>query len=164
MNTDRVSIVKPSFEHFDSLVEINISAEVRQFLGGPIEKSEAIERATYITGDHQELCWSVLDKSGDFLGFIIVHEHHDSEKLEISYQFLTESWGKGYAFESMEVVLEYLFEKLGIDQVLAETQLKNLKSIKLLSRLGFSELKRLERCGESQILFAKQASNSDIQD
>ena len=37
MNTDRVSIVKPSFEHFDSLVEINISAEVRQFLGGPIE-------------------------------------------------------------------------------------------------------------------------------
>ena len=157
MNTDRVSIVKPSFEHFDSLVEINISAEVRQFLGGPIEKSEAIDRATYITGDHQELCWSVLDKSGDFLGFIIVHEHHDSEKLEISYQFLPESWGQGYAFESVQIALEHIFKRLGIDQVLAETQQKNLQSVRLLKKLGFCELKLLERFGETQILFSKQA-------
>ena len=160
MKTDRVSIVKPSSEHFDSLVEININEKVRKFLGGPIEKSEAIERATYITGDHQELCWSVLDKSGDFLGFIIVHEHHDSENLEVSYQFLPETWGKGYAFEAMQVVLEHLFEKLGIDQVLAETQQKNLQSIRLLKKLGFCELKLLERFGETQILFAKQASGS----
>ena len=157
MTTDRVSLVKPSSEHFDSLVDMNINAEVRRYLGGPIKKAEAIDRATYITGDHQELCWSVVNKSGNFLGLIIVHEHHDSEKLEISYQFLPESWGQGYAFESVQIALEHIFKKLGIDQVLAETQQKNLQSIRLLNKLGFCELKLLERFGETQILFSKQA-------
>jgi ribosomal-protein-alanine N-acetyltransferase len=157
MKAERVSIVKPSAGHFASLVDLNTSAEVRRFLGGPLQKAEAIDRATYITGDHQELCWSVVNKSGNFLGLIIVHEHHDSEKLEISYQFLPESWGQGYAFESVQVALEHLFKKLGIDQVLAETQQKNLQSIRLLKKLGFCELKLLERFGETQILFSKQA-------
>lgn len=160
MKAVRISIVRPSVEHTESLVKIHTNPKVRQFLGGPLTQSDATNRAKLITENPDDYCWSVVDKSKVFLGCITVHEHHDSSDLEISYQFLPEFSGNGYAYESIQIVLDYLFDEVGVNQVLAETQLKNLQSIRLLRKLGFHEVKQLERFEETQVLFVKQARDS----
>jgi len=50
------------------------------------------------------------------------------------------------------MVIQYMFEGQKIDKILAETQAKNLKSIALVKKLGFVEIKKLKRFGEMQIL------------
>jgi len=52
--------------------------------------------------------------------------------------------GKGYAFEAFKSVIEYLFEKLGIDKCIAGTAVVNYKSRKLVERLGFREFTQKE--------------------
>jgi len=155
MNTDRISVVKPTVEHLGPLIDLFSDPKVRQFLGGPLSRAKAAGKAKHITSNPNAFHWSVVDRSNTFLGFIEVSEHHDSVDLEISYQFLPNFWAKGYAFESLEKVLKHLFEKEGIEKILAETQAKNSRSIKLLKKLGFREFKQLRRFEESQLLFIK---------
>lgn len=155
MKTDRISIVKPTSEHFESLMELFTNDKVREYLGGPITQGKAIEKAKRITSEPGNLEWIVITARNAVAGLIMVSKHHDSSDSEISYQFLPEYWGQGIASESLEIVLEHLFQHWGIKKVLAETQLKNLHSINLLKRLGFQELRRLHRYEEDQILFGK---------
>ena len=77
--------------------------------------------------------------------------------MEISYQLMPDSWGKGFAIEALEKVIKHVNKNLNVKTILAETQVKNLRSVNLLRKLGFREIRKLERFGESQSLFEYRA-------
>ena len=56
------------------------------------------------------------------------------------YIFNSEYQGKGYALEACKEILVYLFEKLRIDRCIAGTAAVNVKSRKLLEKLGFKQV------------------------
>ena len=56
-------------------------------------------------------------------------------KTELSYMFLPNFWGHGYAYDACQAVLAYAFGELNLDEVIAVTQAANVKSCRLLERL-----------------------------
>jgi len=48
-----------------------------------------------------------------------------------------EYWGKGYAFEAMQTVIEYAVRSMGIERFSARIHGGNERSAVLLRRLGF---------------------------
>lgn len=56
--------------------------------------------------------------------------------MEISYAFLKEYWGNGYAYETMKSTLNYCQNELKLKRILIETQSKNIRSNKLIQKLG----------------------------
>ena len=46
-------------------------------------------------------------------------------------------WGQGYASEATQAVLDYLFHELDMHRVVADCDVENAHSIRLLERLGF---------------------------
>ena len=56
------------------------------------------------------------------------------------YIFNSEYQGKGYASEACKELLVYLFEELRIDRCTAGTAAVNVKSRKLLEKLGFKQV------------------------
>lgn len=82
--------------------------------------------------------WVVEDSDGNCLGVVSVYQIHQLHKrAELGYWFLPEYWGKGYAFESTQQVLNHLRHHLNIHRIAAEVEPENVASKRLLRKLGF---------------------------
>lgn len=77
---------------------------------------------------------STHEMIGD-VGFIIRKD--DVRQALIGYSLARPHWGNGYAHEAVSRVLAHLFYDLNLHRVVAECDVENIPSWKLLERLGF---------------------------
>jgi RimJ/RimL family protein N-acetyltransferase len=61
----------------------------------------------------------------------------DSRQAYIGYSFSRSFWGQGYATEAVKALLDYLFLDMNLHRVVAECDVENISSIRLLERLRF---------------------------
>lgn len=91
----------------------------------------------------------IKTNGGDYIGSVSLTDYYDGVSTEISYGLLPEFWGEGYAYEAVRWVVENTM----IDKLIAETQLANLASIKLLKKLNFTQVRQIERFGQQQVIY-----------
>ena len=85
--------------------------------------------------------WALeLPGGAPFLGFTGLararFESHFTPAVEVGWRLLAEHWGQGYAYEAARVALHIAFVHLGLAQVVAFTAAPNLRSRRLMERLG----------------------------
>lgn len=154
METNHCNIFVFERAHIESAIPLFTSPKVREFLGGTISEDAARNKLEkWINPDSDSMYYSVVLKDGTFIGIIDITSYYGTDTKEISYLFLPEYWGHGYAFETCEKVIAYCKSELHIDKLIAETQKKNTRSRKMLERLGFSLEKEVERFGEIQCVY-----------
>lgn len=83
--------------------------------------------------DELHLAVKLLD--GTFIGLIEITKYHNQIDTEISYTFLKQFWGNGYAYETMKAILHYCQNKLNLNHIVIETQTKNMRSNRLIEKL-----------------------------
>ncbi len=71
---------------------------------------------------------------GDVAFFL---KRDDERQAIIGYTLARPFWGKGYAFEAVSCLLGYLFDELDLHRVIAECDVENVSSWRLLERLDF---------------------------
>lgn len=104
--------------------------------------------------------WVVREKrTDDFIGLLSLGPHHDGVDLEVSYQLLPNWWGRGYATEVVQVIINYALNELNLPKVLAETQTANISSCKLLEKLGMELERKVNRFGAEQSIYSIKFSN-----
>lgn len=93
--------------------------------------------------------WALeLKETGEFLGFTGLH--HQPTKFEFSpcteigWRLKRSAWHKGYAYEAAAASLNFGFNTLKLDQIVAFTASLNHPSKNLMKRLGMSEIKGFE--------------------
>jgi RimJ/RimL family protein N-acetyltransferase len=87
--------------------------------------------------------WAVVDKmtyecigwSG--LKYFNQPLNNHNNFYELGYRFKRKHWGKGFATESSNAILDYGFANLNVDKIFAITDPKNVNSKKVLTKLGF---------------------------
>lgn len=79
-------------------------------------------------------------KDGTAIGSTGFYKRPDLEHPDIGFAFLSDFINKGYAFEAASALMKYASEELNIKIVLGFTLPENLPSIKLLKKLGLSEV------------------------
>ena len=57
----------------------------------------------------------------------------------VGYVFSAQYWGRGYATQAVQAMLEHLVSDYGVRRFLASVDVANLRSTRLLQRLGFHE-------------------------
>lgn len=155
LTTNRCRMDLLSEKDFSSALSLLTNNEVRRYLGGTITETAALEKLTAWAAAEDHIYLTVrLTGDGAFMGIVSVSPHHDPSKKELSYQFLPEFWGKGYAFEVLQAVLSYCRDTLGIREAVSETQTKNIRSCRLLEKLGYRLTEQLIRFGAEQNLYA----------
>jgi ribosomal-protein-alanine N-acetyltransferase len=93
-------------------------------------------------------------RAGDSDDFVIEREGQAIGKAglwranEIGVLLGPAAWGKGYAREALEAVIERAFTVTGLSEIKAEADPRNERCLKLLARLGFVETGRAERTWE----------------
>ncbi|MFF8607003.1 GNAT family N-acetyltransferase [Streptomyces sp. NPDC015346] len=128
--------------------------EVRLHLGGPVAEQVVRIRQRRIvgaTGVHAV----VRASDGVLLGLVTVEPEAREGEAEVSYQFLPEHWGQGYAREAVAAVVERALES--VPSVVAVTQQANGRSRRLLEGLGMVHAESFVEFDAHQVLYRKRA-------
>lgn len=80
---------------------------------------------------------AVCLKEGPMIGDIGIHFMDDDYQVEMGYTLSPEYQGNGYAVEAVKGVINYTFSDLKKHRITASVDPDNIKSIRLLERIGF---------------------------
>lgn len=109
---------------------------MEDIIGAPTEEKFA-DRVKALREKKEE--YSFVVKCGETpVGEIVLWDFDYCRSLQVGFRFFTERQGKGYAYESVSKVLEYVFDNLKAVSVRAYCYKENTRSEKLLYKLGFN--------------------------
>lgn len=135
METNRLILRRYDMTDFQDLYEYLSDPGVVKFEPyKPMTRAEVEENLAWrISTD--EMIAVELKENHKMIGNIYLGKR-DFDSLELGYVFNRAYWGKSYAYESVQALLEHAFEQ-GIHRVYAECDPLNTASWKLLERIGF---------------------------
>ena len=139
---------------FGDMRKLLSNEEVRKYLGGvrPFESSLNGLRNS-IQADNEYPFTVRLLSENMFIGYVTIAPHHDPNDMEISYMFLPDYWGNGYAREAINFLLEICKNELKLSRVVSETQSENMRSCHLLESLGYYAERSIARFGALQTIY-----------
>lgn len=152
--TDRCIASALKKNDMEEAVRLFTDNNVREYLGGIISSHKAIEKLNQWISDHKSVYLTIrLKVNNEFIGIISISPHHNMGHHELSYQFLPEYWGYGYAVEIIEETLNYCKHKMHLKKIVAETQSANKRSCRLLERVGYQLSERIVRFDAEQSIY-----------
>lgn len=156
LKTKRCILIELKTSDLDDIKKLYLNEQVRRYLGGTwkeVDIEASFSRMLQSSSNSIYLTVKVK-QSHKFVGLVSLNPHHDKETIELSYQFLPEWWGAGYAFEVLQELLDYAFFQLNLPKVVAETQSANVASCKLLEKLDMEACKTVIRFGAEQVIYS----------
>lgn len=119
------------------LAEILTDAEVCYFEPYEVFSYEdAVAEAGKLS--RNESFWAVILKEQNrLIGKLYFHDEQFFGAWELGYTFHRAFWGKGYAGEAVQTLMQYAFDEMHVRRIIAQADVKNVRSCKLLERAGF---------------------------
>ncbi|MFD8782537.1 GNAT family N-acetyltransferase [Kitasatospora sp. NPDC059599] len=126
---------------------------VRHFLGGPVP-ADRLDRRLAAAANQRGHFTVVLTEGGQAVGRVTLDpDHRAAGRAEISYEFLPAYAGRGYASEAVGTALTWGTQAAPGHQLIAVTQAANIRSRRLLEKLGLLATEHLVEYGQSQVLY-----------
>jgi len=120
--------------------------EVRRFVGGtPRTRERAEEKFQAFLKPVQDRLglWATVYKPDDsYIGYCGVYPHFGLKgpiPLEgaLGYTLARRYWGRGLATEAAEAFVDFGFDELGLQRIVAMVEVGNGASVRVLEKLGF---------------------------
>ena len=104
----------------------------------PIEKIHELHSKWMSEATNSLSTWGAFDlQTNEFLAWFMLRPIDDSDP-ELGYVLPQKSWGKGYATEISKAFLDYAFEQLKKERVIATSYANNFASIHILEKIGMT--------------------------
>ena len=144
LQTERLVLRQWCSADLEPLSRMNADPIVMEYFQSvliPEESNALLQRAYNHIEEHGWGKWAVvLKETGEFIGRIGLEEvdFHSSfsPNIELGYRLAFEHWGKGYASEGASAVLKYGFNYLNLNEIVAFTPVRNLRSQRVMERIG----------------------------
>lgn len=119
---------------------------VMEFFPGKlsVDASDAfVDRIQQHFEDHGFGLWAVEVKQGaPFIGLVGLafprFEAHFTPCVEIGWRLDANHWGRGYATEGALAALEFAFQQLELEEIVAMTTVQNVRSRRVMEKLGMT--------------------------
>jgi ribosomal-protein-alanine N-acetyltransferase len=139
-------------EDLDAFAALNADARVMEHFPAPLSRAESDAAAARIQAhfdEHGFGVWAVEVVGGAggpaptaMIGFAGLSRPRfevprtASPCVEVGYRLAAEHWGHGYATEAARASLRFGFDQLGLPEIVAFTVPANLRSRRVMERLG----------------------------
>ena len=127
-----------------SLIALNSDPEVMKFFPRTLSASESREMLVRLQRGIAEQGWGLwaVEVAGVCAGFTGLarptFQAHFTPCVEIGWRLRCEYWGKSIAFAAARQALDFAFTHLKLAEVVSFTSTANVRSQRLMQRLGFS--------------------------
>ncbi|MGH7691830.1 MAG: GNAT family N-acetyltransferase [Candidatus Dormibacteria bacterium] len=125
---------------------LNADPEVMEHFPGLLERRTSDALVDRIEAQFRSEGWGLwaveLIESHDFTGFVglspVPPTAPFGPALEVGWRLARSYWGCGYATEAARAALAFAFDALGVEEVVSFTSTANLRSQRVMQRLGMA--------------------------
>ncbi|CEK11103.1 GNAT family N-acetyltransferase [Legionella hackeliae] len=133
---------------------MNSNRQVMEYLPALLtqeESSAMIVRIAAHIQQHGFGLWAAeFKETKEFMGFIGLNipsfSAHFTPCIEIGWRLSLPFWGKGLATEGAKAVLAYAFEYLGLKEIVSFTTVSNVRSQRVMQKIGMTHDKSDDFC------------------
>jgi len=147
--TPRTILRELSIQDVDPFFQMDSDPHVHKYLGTrPAQnREEIIETIGYVRQQYIDNGigrWAIIDKSThQFIGWTglkLVKDvmNNRTDYYDLGYRLIRKFWGRGYATETALASLQYGFEILNLNEIIATVHCENEASNKVVKKLGFT--------------------------
>jgi ribosomal-protein-alanine N-acetyltransferase len=86
------------------------------------------------------MCAVDLAASGETIGAAGLQHLEGGPEVEVGYRLLKERWGQGYATESARASIDFGFDEVGLERIVAVALETNIASRRVLEKCGLREV------------------------
>lgn len=114
------------------------------------DRFQRLEHRSSPDGKEAWLNWIVRRADGVAVGYVeaTVHCDQPAEPAEIAFVLGRNYWGRGYAFAATRLMIAELIARHGVTRMVASVDPRNVRSINLMRRLGFSPREKRSESGD----------------
>lgn len=146
LETARLLLRQWSDADLEPFAAINADPRVMEHFPAPLNRAESDRLAARWRGMFAEKglgMWAVAEKGGaPFIGFvglsIPAFAAAFTPCIEVGWRLGREWWGRGYATEAAVAALDFGFDTLGREEIVAYTAVGNRRSRAVMERLGMT--------------------------
>jgi len=140
LETKRLSLIPLEEEHTELIIKWRNDKDIlfNFFSYMPLTRAEHLHWLNSKPHDRIDLMIQIK-KTSDFIGVVnLSNIDHRNQHCEYGILIGEKSfWGKGYAREATECILDYAFDVLNMRKVYLYVQKENERAIKLYTSIGF---------------------------
>jgi [ribosomal protein S5]-alanine N-acetyltransferase len=159
--TPRLLGLALSESDFQDLYALHRDSKVLEAFGAdpstPEDVQEFLDRKLAHWRENGFGIWMFRDSAGEFVGRCGIHRWTFEERgeVELGYIVRSELWSQGYATEMGIAVVEHAFGVLGLTDLVGFTKTENVRSRRVLEKLGFDFERTFVADGEESVLYRR---------
>lgn len=127
LETNRLIVKAPSLEDFDNLYALQSDADVMKYIGKGVRTKEEVmtglEKSLLHQAKHGFSLGCVYEKESETFvgraGLIYLGYDDTQADIEVGYGLVKSAWGKGYATELAKALIQWGFNHLSVDKLVA---------------------------------------------
>jgi len=135
-------------EDLDEFANMNADPEVMRHFPSTLSRDETAHFIHRLQAHFTEhgYAYFVVETLFDrtFIGFIgLAYQTYETTftpAVDIGWRLVPSAWGKGYATEGAQRVLEYGFDTIGLKSIIATCTIQNTKSERVMRKIGMRKL------------------------
>lgn len=164
LKTDRLDLIPFTKEDSELFLRINTDPYVRKFLwDDELIDAQLVEELLEENNNHFNNSgyglWKISPiDSNTVVGYAGLWFFFDEPQPQLLYALLPEHSGNGYATEASKMIVDYSFETLGFDYLIASMDVGHDVSIKVAERLGFEFLEEKVIDGKPTLFYELRKS------
>jgi len=145
IETERLILRPFTMDDVAAAYEMNLDPEVSKYThDGGVQEREEIEKRIQedVLGDYNRNGYgrfAVVEKQDNcFIGFSGLKYLPDFAQTDLGYRFVRKYWGKGIAIEAGVASLDFGFNTLKLQEIIAIALEGNKASFRVMEKLGFT--------------------------
>ncbi len=143
LETSRLFLRPMKKNDADSVFAMRSDENVMRFIREPQTTRKEAENWINLVSSRWEseeigFCAVIEKVSNQFIGWCGLWRLTETKEIEVGYALFKEFWGKGYAVEASEAFLNYGFEQLNLEKIVAVADPENRNSRRVMERLGMN--------------------------
>ena len=143
--TDRLILRRLDERDVEVIFAMRSDPEVMRFIRAPQNLVETVNWLNLVSSrwasDGIGFCAIIEKQTDEFSGWCGLWRLKETNELEIGYAIARDAWGKGYATEAAHAFLQYAFEQLKPDKIVAVAEPENVSSRRVMEKLGMKFVK-----------------------
>ena len=160
IETDRLVLRPLRREDFEPYARIMGAREVGYWFpkgdGYTREESEkSLNAILKHWSKHDFGIWAITDKTnGVLIGRCGLNFIDETSEVEVDFVLAPNSWGKGYGTEAAKAALEYGFQKLNLQNIIALAKPENIASRRVIEKIGMQFKRNAEYWGITCVYYS----------
>ena len=138
--TERLILRKFGERDVEAIFALRKDADIMRFIREPQNRNETTNWLKLVSSHWEDekigFCAAVEKESTKVIGWCGLWRLKETGETEVGYAIAKEFWGKGFATEAARKFLEYGFDELNFETIVAVAQPENTASRRVMEKLG----------------------------